>query len=158
MNPLRHILQSLKSPPSKSWNLIIMPDPRRYRLKRIGSTDGFFEFYMRLDGNMNMRRYISRNPLFTFAPNTSSCMKLAPHNQLILTEWIKITTKYQQTPTKPTLHKALAKLLDAFPYYKLQSEEGIGAAIREIEDQLSVVASFEPNDASQSPPPHNEEA
>ncbi|KAF8802674.1 hypothetical protein BYT27DRAFT_7341208 [Phlegmacium glaucopus] len=153
MNPLRRILQSLKSPPSKSWNLIIMPDPRRcIGLGRIGSTDGLYEFYMRLDGNMNMRHYLSRNPLFGFAPNTS-CMKLAPHNQHILTEWIKIIAKNRQTQTNPTVQNTLVELLEAFLHYELQSEEGIGAAIREIESRLSAVASFEPHDASPSSPP-----
>jgi len=81
MNPLHRILQSLKKPPSKSWCLIITPDPRKFDglevlkistfhnllahvLQSSVRQDGIFEFHMRLDGNMNLQRYLKQNPTF----------------------------------------------------------------------------------------------
>jgi len=61
------------------------------------------------------------------------------------TEWIRIIAKDRQNST---VHKSLVELLDVFPRYNLRSEEGIGAAIGEIEDRIGAVASFEDMDST----------
>jgi hypothetical protein len=58
-------------------------------------------------------------------------------------KWIRVVDSGLKNANGRSVAEVLADILNKFPSYELQSEEGSEMAIRDIESKLSEVASFE---------------
>ena len=200
MNPLLQILQCLKRT-TKSWHLIIEPDPRKYLAFEVGllffeTSESWLNYlkarkagrclrvsdeaaeqcgpwrcgpwgissryaYNRVGGLLtsidseSARWYAPRSGVSnsgnssgpgTATKSLSKCPFISCKlNHLIYQpdpKWVRIIDTDRRNADGQNVRDVLIDTMNKFPTYDLQSQQGSEAAIRDIEQKLSSVASF----------------
>ncbi|RXW24503.1 hypothetical protein EST38_g1341 [Candolleomyces aberdarensis] len=143
-SPLRRVLSSLKTPVSKPWCLVVLPNPNSYHAITNVSSPGELMFHLRLDSNFDLDEYCEANPTFGFAANDHMPNKpLSGKPVSTTTDWIRVISDVNRRSSDGlTVHEVLADLLRQFPRFNLQSAQDAEEAINKIESRLAEVASF----------------
>jgi len=145
MSALSQTLRWLKLPrTSPSCTLIVQPNPRTTRgFRNLNTNQESFD--IKLEGNFNLSRYSFYNPISVFAMNGSSnhYPKTTRNQRETGSQWVSIIDSGAKNADGKTLAEVLIDIMDKFPKYDLNSEEGITETIRDIETSLDPIASFE---------------
>lgn len=86
---------------------------------------------------MDLEECLFHNPSFGGASNSG------PGTKIMDPKWIRILDSDLRNADGQTVREVLVDILNKFPTYDLQSQQGSEVAIRDIEHKLSSVASFE---------------
>ncbi|TFK60691.1 hypothetical protein BDN72DRAFT_850303, partial [Pluteus cervinus] len=152
---LSRILQHLNVP-RKSWHIIVAPDPRKCKGFQRWDT-GKYEFHVRLENNPDIDRYYSDNPTVCMAANSipDAYKHRKPFSSTrdlenFYTQWVRIVEKTPESVVAPVpggnpprIWDIMTQIMERFPKYDLQTEQGVEKAIEDIEGALKPIATFE---------------